>query len=130
MGFISFIKNGAKTIGHNVAKASKVIGKHVAPAVEKVSGIVKNVAPIAGVALGAMSGNPDFIKKGADIGRIAGKVHDIAGKTKHVANGVSAVADKFNKNETKQVEEKLKDSINRHHKHKHHHHHSKKRSDD
>ena len=75
MGFFSFIKSAAKTIGNGLSSAGKWLGEKVAPVVHGISSTIAKYAPYASALAGGL-GVPELGAGIAGVGRLAGKVAD------------------------------------------------------
>jgi hypothetical protein len=75
MGFLSFVKNAAKTIGSNVMNGAKWIGQHV---VSPVAGFVSKAAPYVSSIAGAL-GQPEIAAAANMAGKIANHIKKTPG---------------------------------------------------
>lgn len=95
MGFLGFLKSGAKKLGDTVGKASKFIGHKVAPVVEHTARFVQHAAVPVGLVAAAVSGNPNIALKSKKVRDVAQRVADISYKVGHGARAVGYAHDKM-----------------------------------
>ena len=75
MGFISFIKNAAKTIGSSVMNGAKYLGQHI---IQPVAGAVSKYAPYVSSIAGAL-GQPEIAAAANMAGKIASHIQKTPG---------------------------------------------------
>ena len=95
MGFLGFLKSGAKKLGDTVGRASKFIGHKVAPVVEHTARFVQHAAVPVGLVASAMTGNPNIAVKSKKVRDVAQRVADISFKVGVGARAVGHAHDRI-----------------------------------